>query len=159
MLNISNPELIHLLACPDCKNDLFEINDQLKCISCNKEYKVKNGIPLLYPRNMDFVHLQEEEKLAIGTIAIDAFFSPVSKVSYSIENMRVGDRTDYNRLKLEIETDGTISPSAALHKSGNILLDHFKTISDLSVQEFDRVDSVKEVKKTAKKTTKKSKAE
>ncbi len=102
---------------------------------------------------------KEEEKLAIGTIAIDAFFSPVTKVSYSIENMRVGDRTDYNRLKLEIETDGTISPSAALHKSGNILLDHFKTISDLSVQEFDRVDSVKEVKKTAKKTTKKSKAE
>lgn len=62
--NPINPELIQLLACPDCKNDLFEINDQLKCISCNKEYKVKNGIPLLYPRNMDFVHLQEEEKLA-----------------------------------------------------------------------------------------------
>ncbi|TSC82079.1 MAG: DNA-directed RNA polymerase subunit alpha [Parcubacteria group bacterium Gr01-1014_20] len=102
---------------------------------------------------------KDEEKLAIGTIAIDAFFSPVTKVSYSIDNMRVGDRTDYNRLRLEIETDGTLSPSAALHKSGNILLDHFKTISDISVQEFDRIESSKETKKSTKKTTKKSKAE
>ena len=102
---------------------------------------------------------KDEEKLAIGTIAIDAFFSPVTKVSYSIDNMRVGDRTDYNRLRLEIETDGTLSPSAALHKSGNILLDHFKTISDISVQEFDRIESAKETKKSTKKTTKKSKAE
>lgn len=102
---------------------------------------------------------KEEEKLAIGTIAIDAFFSPVTKVSYNIENMRVGDRTDYNRLKVEIETDGTISPSAALHKSSNILLDHFKTISDVVVQESDSAAPAKEEKKAAKKTTKKSKSE
>lgn len=101
---------------------------------------------------------KEEEKLAIGTIAVDAFFSPVTKVSYDIENMRVGERTDYNRLKFEIETDGTISPSAALHKSSNILLDHFKTISEVSVQEFEVEDVERggSEKKAKKKTSKKA---
>lgn len=80
---------------------------------------------------------KEEEKLTIGTIAIDAFFSPVTNVSYNIENMRVGDRTDYNRLHLEIETDGIISPSAALRKAASILNDHFKAISEVPIQEFD----------------------
>jgi SAM-dependent methyltransferase len=64
MSSLSNPKLIQLLACPDCRNDLHEVNNQLRCIDCNKEYKIKNGIPLLYPSNMDFAHLQEEEKLA-----------------------------------------------------------------------------------------------
>lgn len=100
---------------------------------------------------------KEEEKLAIGTIAIDAFFSPVTKVSYSVENMRVGDRTDYNRLTLEIYTDGTISPSAALHKSSNVLLDHFKAISEVSIQDFEEAKPEEKSKKKA--TSKKAKKE
>jgi len=78
-----------------------------------------------------------EGRLAIGTIAIDAMFTPVTKVNYTIEDMRVGDRTDYNRLRLEIETDGTVSPSSALHKSSNILKDHFEKVTAVAVQEFE----------------------
>jgi len=104
---------------------------------------------------------KEEEKLAIGTIAIDAFFSPITNVSYSVDNMRVGDRTDYNRLRLEIETDGTISPSAALHKAAKILNDHFTSISEVQVNEFDadRVDDKEDQKgaKPKKKASKRSK--
>ena len=103
---------------------------------------------------------KEEEKLAIGTIAIDAFFSPITNVSYSVENMRVGDRTDYNRLRLEIETDGTISPSAALHKTAKILNDHFTAISELQVNEFNIVgdeEDKKETKSKKKSSPKKSK--
>lgn len=83
------------------------------------------------------VESRKTEKLSIGVIAIDAFFSPVTKVNYSIENMRVGERTDYNRLRLEIETDGTISPSSALHKTANILKDHFDKFSSIEVREFE----------------------
>lgn len=83
------------------------------------------------------VESRKEERLNIGTIAIDAIFTPVLKVNYTIEDMRVGERTDYNRLRLEIETDGTISPSSALHKSANILKDHFEKISAVAVQEFE----------------------
>jgi DNA-directed RNA polymerase subunit alpha len=96
------------------------------------------------------VESRKAEKLAIGTIGVDAFFSPVTKVNYSVENMRVGDRTDYNRLKLEVETDGTVSPSAALHKTSSILKDHFEKIFSVEVQEFEAAEE------TPKKKSKKS---
>ncbi len=83
------------------------------------------------------VEARKEGRLTIGTIAIDALFTPVHKVNYTVEDMRVGERTDYNRLRLEIETDGTISPSSALHKAANILKDHFDKISAVAVQEFE----------------------
>jgi len=98
---------------------------------------------------------KESDKLEIGIIAIDSFFSPVVRVSYNIENMRIGDRTDYNMLKIEIETDGTVSPSDALHKSANILSDHFKIISGVEVGEFEESKEKKSTPKTKKKETKK----
>lgn len=97
-----------------------------------------------------------EGRMPIGSIAIDAIFTPVVKVSYVVENMRVGDRTDYNRLRMEIETDGTISPSAALHKAANILRDHCEKISALAVWEFDEKKEAKK-EKSSKKTEAKKK--
>jgi DNA-directed RNA polymerase subunit alpha len=94
-----------------------------------------------------------EGRLPIGTIAIDAIFTPVEKVNYTIEDMRVGDRTDYNRLRFEITTDGTISPSSALHKAGNILKDHFEKVATLEAKEFDapKTEKVAKPKKRAAK--------
>jgi DNA-directed RNA polymerase subunit alpha len=100
------------------------------------------------------VESRKAEKLAIGMIGVDAFFSPVTAVNYTIENMRVGDRTDYNRLKLTITTDGTITPSSALHKAANIMKDHFEKVSVLEVKEKEAGSSEGE-----KKTTRKKKAE
>jgi DNA-directed RNA polymerase subunit alpha len=100
------------------------------------------------------VESRKAEKLAIGMIGVDAFFSPVTAVNYNIENMRVGDRTDYNRLKLTITTDGTITPSSALHKAANIMKDHFEKVSALEVKEKDSDSAEGE-----KKTTRKKKAE
>jgi DNA-directed RNA polymerase subunit alpha len=95
------------------------------------EVKVERGL------GYSPVEARKEGRLSIGTIAIDAIFTPVHKVNYSIEDMRVGDRTDYNRLHLEIETDGTVSPSAALHKAANALKDHFEKIVAVAVQDFE----------------------
>lgn len=93
------------------------------------------------------------EKLPVGAIALDALFSPVTKVNYTIENMRVGDRTDYNRIVLEIETDGSISPSAGLKKVGHILRDHFDKVLEIEAKEFDspseKPASAKSKKKSA----------
>lgn len=69
-------------------------------------------------------------KLEVGTIAVDAIFTPMRKVSYEVENMRVGDRTDYNRLRLHIETDGTISPESALANSLAVLRDQVQAIEE-----------------------------
>lgn len=98
------------------------------------------------------------ERLPVGTIVLDAIFSPVVRVEFTVENMRVGDNTDYNRLKLEIETDGSISPSEALHKASNILKDHFEKVSLVEVSKIES-EEIREAKEEVKKkkTTKKSK--
>jgi len=88
------------------------------------------------------VEARKIEKLPIKTIAIDAFFSPVVKVNFDVENMRVGERTDFNRLKITIETDGTVSPSRALHKACNILKDHFEKIGAVEVTEEENKEEV-----------------
>lgn len=64
MTSLTNPALICLLACPTCGSDLLEDAGSLKCTHCGREYKVKNGIPLLYPDNMNIDHLRGEENLA-----------------------------------------------------------------------------------------------
>jgi len=71
------------------------------------------------------VEQRKKEKLEIGAIAIDAIFTPIKKINYEVENMRVGERTDFNRLKIDIETDGTISPEEAFAKAADILVEHF----------------------------------
>ncbi|MBI3638197.1 DNA-directed RNA polymerase subunit alpha [Candidatus Wolfebacteria bacterium] len=99
------------------------------------------------------VEVRKTEKLPIKTIALDAIFTPVQKVNFTVHNMRVGDRTDYNRLEIFIETDGTISPSAALHKASNILRDHFDKISAIEVKEAKAPKTLK-APKAEKKATK-----
>ncbi len=92
------------------------------------------------------------ERLLVGTIVLDAIFSPVENVAVSVENMRVGQRTDYNRLSLDIKTDGSISPSEALHKAISILHDHFDRIGDFEVTHIEMKG--KEEAKTEKKAKK-----
>jgi DNA-directed RNA polymerase subunit alpha len=72
--------------------------------------------------------VHQREKVEIGTIALDAVFTPIRRANYEVENMRVGDRTDYNRLRLFIETDGTITPRAALEGSIEIMIHQLKAI-------------------------------
>jgi len=101
---------------------------------------------------------KSEGRLQIGTIAIDAIFTPVERVNYTVEDMRVGDRTNYNRLRLEITTDGTVSPSAALHKAANILKDHFEKVALVEVKEFEAMKGKKsEARATETKKPRKSK--
>lgn len=69
-----------------------------------------------------------KEKVNIGTIALDATFTPIRRVNYEVENMRVGDRTDFNRLRIFIETNGTISPRESLEKSIEIMIHQLKSI-------------------------------
>lgn len=91
------------------------------------------------------------ERLMVGTIVLDAVFSPIVRVAVEVENMRVGERTDYNRLKMEIETDGSITPSEALHKAGSILKDHFEIVQSIEVTPTEATPEKKEKKTTKKK--------
>ncbi|MFA6253737.1 MAG: DNA-directed RNA polymerase subunit alpha [Candidatus Paceibacterota bacterium] len=70
----------------------------------------------------------KKDKVEIGAIVLDAAFTPIKKANYEVENMRVGNRTDFNKLILHLETDGTISPHEALEKSIYIMIEQLKAI-------------------------------
>jgi DNA-directed RNA polymerase subunit alpha len=72
--------------------------------------------------------IHQKDKVDIGTIALDAVFTPIRRVNYEVENMRVGDRTDYNRLRVFIETDGTLTAREALENSIEIMIHQLKAI-------------------------------
>lgn len=80
-------------------------------------------------------------KLEIGQIPLDAIFTPIKRVKYSVENMRVGERTDFDRLILEIETDGAILPEQAFVQASEILINHF----DLLGQAFKKEEKKKKL--------------
>ncbi len=104
---------------------------------------------LTVERGLGYVPIETRklEKLPVGIIALDAVFSPVTKVNFTVENMRIGDRTDYNKVNLIIETDGSIMPSEALKRASDILQEHFSKISQIEVMALEE----KEVKKPKKK--------
>jgi DNA-directed RNA polymerase subunit alpha len=85
-------------------------------------------------------------KVDIGVIAVDAIFTPIRRVSYEVENMRVGDNTNHNRLRLNIETDGSISPRGALNKSIRIMIEQLDAMldHDSSKNRFDIEEVAKE---------------
>ena len=81
-----------------------------------------------------------KNKVDIGAIILDANFTPILKVSYEVENMRVGDRTDFNRLRISIETDGSLTPKEALENSINIMIEQLKAITGFKDKEETRED-------------------
>jgi len=81
----------------------------------------------------------------VGVIYLDAVFSPVKKVSFWIENIRFEKRTDYNKLKMEVETDGTVNPEWAIKEACKILIDHVGKINEaFTVKEEKNLKSDKD---------------
>jgi DNA-directed RNA polymerase subunit alpha len=87
-------------------------------------------IEMTIERGLGYVprEVHQKDKVEIGTIALDAVFTPIRRANYEVENMRVGDRTDYNRLRVTIETDGTYSPREALERSIEVMIHQLKSI-------------------------------
>jgi len=81
-------------------------------------------------RGMGYVSREEitKDRAEVGSIMLDAAFTPIRRVSYEVENMRVGDRTDHNRLRMTIETDGTVSPHEAFEKSIETMIHQLQSI-------------------------------
>jgi len=86
----------------------------------------------------------DDKEFAIGTIAIDAVFSPVRRCSIQVENTRVGERVDYDKLTIEVETDGTITPREAIKESADILLAQFATLTETPIPVNNKTEEVVE---------------
>ena len=121
--------------------------------------KTEFDLEIVIEKGVGYVSSEARQrgKQEIGTMSLDAIFTPVQRVSYSVKNMRVGERTDFDRLTLEIETDGTIDPEAALAQAANILVEQFRIVGEGLVQEESKVPAKKASakKKTIKKTVSK----
>lgn len=113
-----------------------------KSSSLNIEMTVEKGLGFVPKDTL------QKDKVDIGTIAIDAIFTPIRRVNYEVENMRVGDRTDFNRLKIHVETDGTLTPREALEKSIEIMINQLKAIIGFKEEVLETEDA-KEVKEEA----------
>ena len=99
---------------------------------CSLEPSVKIEIAITITKGRGFVPADElrDENTPIGTIPVDAIYTPIRKVNWSVENWRVEQKTDYEKLNLEIVTDGSISPNCALQEAASILIYHFKLFTD-----------------------------
>ncbi len=84
----------------------------------------------------------QKDRVEIGVITLDAIFTPIRRVNYEVENMRVGDRTDFNRLRVFIETDGTITPKEALEKSIEIMINQLKSIVGFKEEEIQLPEEI-----------------
>lgn len=131
-----------------------------KSAELEMELKIEKGIGYVP------VAEQKKEKVDIGTLPLDAIFTPVKNVSFKVEHMRVGEKTDFDRVILEVETDGTMRPALAVQTAVEILQKHFEVIGeglrDLKEEEpakkeTKKAPKEKKEKKPAKKKTAKKK--
>ena len=99
---------------------------------CSLEPAVKLEITLNIGQGRGFVPADEnrDPEAVIGTIPVDAIYTPIKNVNWVVENWRVEQKTDYEKLNLEIVTDGSITPNLALQEAANILIYHFKLFTD-----------------------------
>lgn len=116
--------------------------DQYICESTAKDVDI--AIEITVEKGLGYVPREVliKEKADIGTIVLDASFTPIRRASYEVENMRVGDRTDHNRLRVSIETDGTITPHEALESSIHTMIAQLQSIVGFREQV---IESSKEV--------------
>lgn len=106
------------------------------------------SIEMRVERGLGYVpkEVLQKDRVEIGAIALDASFTPIRRVNYEVENMRVGDRTDFNRLRIFIETDGTISPKESLEGSIQIMIKQLKAIVGFEEPEEPMEGEVSEAK-------------
>jgi len=111
--------------------------DQYICESTSKDVDI--AIEITIEKGLGYVprEVLQKEKADIGTIALDASFTPIRRASYEVENMRVGDRTDHNRLRVSIETDGTISPHEALESAIHTMITQLQAVVGFRAEVVD----------------------
>jgi len=105
--------------------DVEIINPELVITTLDSD-DVTLEMDLTVERGVGYLGAERSEQLPIGVIAVDAIFTPVRKVNYWVESMRVGQMTNFDKLTIEIETDGTVSPEDALSRASRVLVEQFR---------------------------------
>ncbi|HXI01076.1 MAG TPA: DNA-directed RNA polymerase subunit alpha [Sphingobacteriaceae bacterium] len=117
-------------------------------VICNMENSVTLEVELTVSKGRGYIAAEENKnaEAVVGVIAIDSIFTPIKNVKYTIENFRVEQKTDYEKLVLDIATDGSIHPEDALKEAAKILIHHFMLFSDENIMlEAQAKEETKEV--------------
>ena len=114
---------------------------------CSLEPSVKLEISLTITKGRGFVPAEEsrDENTPIGTIPVDAIYTPIKTVNWTVENWRVEQKTDYEKLNIEVETDGSISPDQALREASGILIYHLKLFHDEKKVPIENVEDMENI--------------
>jgi len=118
----------------ECPPNVEIVNPDLALLTADSS-EAELDIELVVEPGRGYSPAEERGKLPIGEVPVDAIFSPVRRASYTVERARIGQVTDYDRLVLEVSTDGTISPHDALSDGARILVQHFTLISGVTEEE------------------------
>lgn len=118
-----------------CSSGIEVVNaDQVIASVTDKKTEIEMEIEV--SKGLGYVPIEQQERTEkeIGVIAVDAVYTPIRRVNYGVENMRVGKRTDYNKITLEIVTDGSITPQEAFSQATNILVEQFSALVGIEVE-------------------------
>lgn len=142
-----------------CPSSVEVVNpDQVIATLSDKKTELEMDIVVDQGLGYVAVETREEEEREIGEIAIDAIYTPVKRVNYEVENMRVGKRTDYDKITLEVVTDGSVTPEEAFKQSVKILVDQFSILLENETSEAEEIkETVKEEKAPEEEKPKKAK--
>jgi len=134
LLELKGPMVLKAGEFQKDNTEIEILNPDLHIATLNEDAEFK--LELKIGRGRGYVPAEENKipDQAIGTIPIDAIFNPIRKVNYTVENTRVGHRTDYERLILEVETNGSVTPDDALTYAGKILKDHIELFISFDVE-------------------------
>jgi DNA-directed RNA polymerase subunit alpha len=115
-----------------CDSDIEVLNPQAHIASLMSGAELNMSMTVEMGRGYNASEKNKREDMPIGTIPVDSIYTPVRKVNFTVENTRVGNVTDYDKLKLEVWTNGTITPEEAVSLASKVLNDHFKLFIDLN---------------------------
>lgn len=120
-----------------CPPEVEVVNPDLYLLTADSN-DVDVDIEMVVEMGRGYSPAEERQKLPLGEIPVDALFSPVRKASYKVERTRIGQQTDYDRLNLEVWTDGTIHPEEAVRKSANIIVQYLTLLAGAETVEVEQ---------------------
>lgn len=134
----------------------IEIVNKDQIIATVTDKKTELEMEIEVNKGLGYVPVEQQvrENKEIGVIAIDAVYTPMKRVNYTVEDMRVGKRTDYNKITFEIATDGSITPKEAFQNAVEILINQFSALAGFEEAEAPKAEEVEEEEKEAEETEK-----
>ncbi len=126
-----------------CPPEIEIVNPDLYLLTADSN-DVELDLELVVERGRGYSPAEERRRLPLGEIPVDAIFSPIRKAAYKVEHTRIGQQTDYDKLNLEIWTDGTVAPEDSLHKAASILVEHLSLLSGTETRVVETVEEEEE---------------